>query len=219
MTALAIISVSCLCLLFVGWLGSSITLHHRNVSSAPVDDESFANEEKHNRNLWDWKTINCGESKARSNYLSNGEETPDGGLFHEIIRDQRGQDRTKEEEEASLEDHSLLFIQGKEGSKHQEAVNTSTGNVVGGIGHGYRPSQMVHCVCLKGAKVITTQPLSRWVVITNLHGIQLRNVRQEVAHEQHEASNQTKTLDHNVSIKVLFRFCQTCIDHVAEVWL
>lgn len=76
---------------------------HRNAGTlAPVNKKRFADQEEHDRDL------------------SNAEEAPDRGLLHKIVRDQGSHDGTEQEEENSLNDHPLLFIQGKEWCKHEE---------------------------------------------------------------------------------------------------
>lgn len=75
--------------------------------------------------------------------MGNREEAPDGGLFKEVGGDQTSQIGTEDEEEDTLEDHTLLFVEGEERSEHQEGVDGSTGDNVGGVSHGNRPGKVV----------------------------------------------------------------------------
>jgi hypothetical protein len=184
-----------------GGLGvNSVTLHDGDVASAPVDDEGLSDQEQHDGDL------------------SDGEEAPDGGLFHEVIRDQRSQDGAEQEQEQSLEDHSLLLVEGKEWSKHQERVDTSSHDVVTGVGHWDGPAKVGHGLALESAKVLTSQPFSGWGVL-DIHGVQLRNERQEITREQQKSTNQTQSLDDSVAVLVFATLGQRGIDHVAVVWL
>ena len=79
-----------------------ILLEHRNVTLAPVNDQSLTDKEQHNSDL-------C-----------NREEAPDAGLLHKVVRDKTGHNRAKQKEEASLQDHALLLVQGQEGGEHEE---------------------------------------------------------------------------------------------------
>jgi hypothetical protein len=63
-----------------------------------MHDKRFADEEKSDRDLGD------------------GE----GGLFHQVGGDKRGQYRAEEGEEASLENYAFLLVEGEERGKHEE---------------------------------------------------------------------------------------------------
>ena len=105
--------------------------------------------------------------------MSNGEEAPDGGLFKEVGGDQTSQIGTESEEEDTLEDHTSLFVKGKEGSEHQERVNGSTGNNISGVSHGNGPGKVIvsylrlilHAKSLfvtsESAELFTSEPFSR----------------------------------------------------------
>lgn len=160
---------------------NSVTLHDGDVSSAPVDDEGLTDQEQHDGDL------------------SNGEEAPDGGLFHEVVRDQRSQDWAKQEQEQSLEDHSFLLVEGEEWSKHQEGVDASSHDVVTGVSHGDRPAKVSHGLALEGAEVLASQPLSGWGVL-DIHSVQLRDEGQEITREQQKSTNQTQSLDNSVTV-------------------
>ena len=98
-----------------------------------MDNEGLSNEEEHDGDLGD------------------REEAPDGGLFHEVIGDERGQDGAEKEEEKSLDDHALLLIEGEERCEHEEGVDASPHDEVRGVSHGHGPAQMNHCLGLEGA--------------------------------------------------------------------
>jgi len=128
----------------LGFNGSSGALLQQRLmrsGTSPVDDQGFSDGEQHNGDL------------------GNGEEAPDGGLFKEVGGDQTSHVGTSDEEDDTLEDHTFLFIEGKEGSEHQERVNGSTGDNVSGVSHGNGPSKMV--VSSESAELFTSEPFSR----------------------------------------------------------
>lgn len=127
--------------LFGGALGR-VRSHHGDVSAAPVDDERLADEEEHDGDLRD------------------GEEAPDGGLLHEVVRQQRGQHGPEEEQENALQNHALLLPQREEWREHEEGVDGGAHYVVGGVRHGHGPAQVPHGLGLEGAQVVSAQPLS-----------------------------------------------------------
>lgn len=165
-----------------------------------MNDESFTDEEKHNGDL------------------GNGEKAPDGSLLHQVRRNKRGKNGAKQEKEASLENHALLFVQCEERSKHEEAMNAGSHHEIAGICHGDRPTEVNHRLGLEGAKGLSTEPFSG-LIIGNVHDIEGRHVSKEVACKQKETSNETESLDYNVSVTVLFALGQTSINDVAKVWL
>lgn len=91
----------------------------------PVDDQGFSDAEQHNGDL------------------GNGEEAPDGGLFEEVGGDQTSHVGSESEEEDTLDDHTLLFVESEERSEHQERVDSSTGDNVGGVSHGNGPGKVI----------------------------------------------------------------------------
>jgi len=103
-----------------------------NTISSPVDDQSFTDKEEHDRDLSDRK------------------EAPDRSLFHEVRSDQAGQIRSENEEEDSLNNHSFLFVEGKEGCEHKERMDSGSGDDISGVSHWHRPSKMiVSSICAK----------------------------------------------------------------------
>lgn len=186
----------------LGLLVIRATTHHGEVTLlAPVDDQSLTDKEKHDGDLGD------------------GEEAPDGGLLHEVVGDGGGKHGTEQEQETALEDHALLLVQSKERSKHQERVDTSAHHEVRRVSHGDRPAKVSHGLRLEGAQVLTSQPLSGRVGLRDLHLVERGHVCQEVSGEQKKTTNQTKTLDNDVSIDVLLTLSQTGVDHVAVIRL
>jgi len=175
-------------------------LHHGDVALAPVDDEGLSDEEEHDADL------------------REGEEAPDRGLLHEIVADEGGHDGAEEEQEDALNDHALFLVQSEERGEHQEGVNASTHDVVRGVGHGHGPSQVGHALGLEGAQLVTAQPL-RGLVVAHVHGVEGRDVRQEVSSEEEESTDQAQTLDDVIAILVLAALGERCVDHVAIVRL
>ena len=112
----------------------------RNISSAPVHNQSLSDQKQHDGNL------------------SNGKEAPDRSLYHKVIRDHGSQDRTEEKEKNTLDDHSLLLVQGKKRGKHEEGMDASSLHEVGGISHRHRPAKMVHTLSLESAQRISSEP-------------------------------------------------------------
>ncbi len=169
-------------LVFSGLLAILVLLlHDRDVTLTPVDDQGLTDQEQHDGDL------------------GNGEEAPDTGLFHEVVRDESSHHRTSDEQEQTLNDHTLLLVENKERSEHQERVNGGTHDVVARISHRNGPTQVCHLFVLVGAKNLTTQPLGGRLT-GQIHGVQGRDERKEVADEQQETSNQAKTLDDSVAI-------------------
>jgi len=123
-------------------LVNDFSAHQRSVNSSatPIEDQSFADAEQHDGDLGD------------------GEETPNGSLFHQIRGDETGEVGAKSEEEGSLKNHSFLFVQGEEGGEHQKRMNRNSGNDIGRIGHGDRPSKMV--ISFECADLVSSQPFS-----------------------------------------------------------
>ncbi len=93
--------------------------------SYPVDDQGFSDTEQHNGDL------------------SNREEAPNGGLLHQIGGYQASWIGAKREEEDSLYYHSFLLVEGKEWGKHEEGMDGSSWNHVGGVCHGNWPRKMI----------------------------------------------------------------------------
>lgn len=150
-----------------------------------MHDKSFADEEKHDRDLGD------------------GEEAPDGGLFHQVGGDKGGQYGAEEEEEASLENHTLLLVESEERSKHEEGVDAGAHHEVAGVSHGDGPTQVHHGAGLESAEVLSTEPFGG-LVVRDVHHVETRDVGEEVADEEKESSDEAQSLDHNISIAVLF---------------
>jgi len=162
--------------------------------SSPVDDQGFSNTEEHDSDLGDRK------------------EAPDRSLFHEIGSDQAGQIWAESKEKDSLNNHSFLFIESKEGSEHKEWMDSSSGNNVSGVSHWDRPSEMVvSSVC---AKLLASQPLGR-----GANKSLIPNIRDKEASEQHSSSDKTESLDDHVAIEVFLVFGKRSVDDVAEIWL
>lgn len=134
-----------------------VSLHHRDVALAPVDDEGLTNEEQHGGDLGD------------------GEEAPDGSLLHEVVGDEASEHGAKEEQETSLKDHSFLLIEGKERSEHEERVNRCTHNVVRRVCHRHRPAQVHHIGCLECAELVAAEPLGGRVGLgVDFHQVEAR---------------------------------------------
>ena len=72
-------STECFTAVLFGLGLGGVSLHDGDVTLAPMDNEGLSNEEEHDGDLRD------------------REEAPDGGLFHEVIGDERGQDGAEEE--------------------------------------------------------------------------------------------------------------------------
>jgi len=162
---------------------------------APVNDEGLADAEEHDRDLCD------------------REEAPNRGLLHQIGGDEACQVRTKDEEENSLNDHSLLFIECEKGSKHEEGVDGSTGDDVGGVSHGNGPGQVI--VSSESAKLLSSEPLSRRLVSKSLWP----NTRYYPAGKQHCTTNETQSLDNHIFVQILLVLGEGGIDDVAEIGL
>ncbi len=158
-----------------------VLLQNRDVTAAPIDDESLADQEQHDGDL------------------GNREKAPNTGLFHQIIRDEGSSNRTKKEQEATLNDHTLLFVQCEEWGEHQERVDTSTHHIVTWVSHRDGPSQMPHGLALEGTKVGSSQPLSRWLSL-QVHSVQGWNKGKEVSNKKQEAADQAQSLDNIVTI-------------------
>mmetsp|Transcript_17190 Transcript_17190/g.28764 ORF Transcript_17190/g.28764 Transcript_17190/m.28764 type:complete len:249 (+) Transcript_17190:273-1019(+) len=172
-----------------------------NITTAPVHNQGLTNQKQHNGDL------------------SNGEEAPNRSLLHQIIGNKGSQHRSKSKQENTLNDHTFLLIKSKERGKHKEGVDTRTLYEVGRIRHGHRPAQMVHCLCLKGAKSITTEPFSRRIGLGDIHHIQHRNVSQKMTNEKKETTNDAKSLDDKVAVAVLLRLGKTAVDDMTEIRL
>jgi len=91
----------------------------------PVDDEGLADEEQHDCDL------------------GNGEEAPDGCLLEQVGCDPASESRAEHEEEDSLDDHTSLLVESKEGGEHEERVDGSAGDDVCGVSHGNRPGKVI----------------------------------------------------------------------------
>ena len=76
-----------------------------------------------------------GERTNHNADLSNAEKAPDRRLFHEVGSDVRGEERAGQPEKNAL-DHHVAF-HDKERRKHQERVNGSGWDPVGGRRHRY----------------------------------------------------------------------------------
>jgi len=162
--------------------------------TSPVDDHGFTDGEQHDGDL------------------GNGEEAPDGGLFKEVGGDQTGQVGTGGEEDDALDDHTSLFVEGKEGSEHQERVKGNTGDNVSGVSHGNGPGKVV--VSSESAELFTTEPFSGG----GLHG-GFPDVVQQESGKEHTTTDQAKSLDDQVSILILFVLGEGSVDNVAEIGL
>jgi len=79
-----------------------------NSISSPINNESFSDAEQHDGNL------------------SNGEEAPDGGLFHEVGCDQSRQIRSERKQKDTLYHHPFLLVEGEEGCEHTKRMDGST---------------------------------------------------------------------------------------------
>jgi len=165
-----------------------------NTCTSPVDDQSFSDAEQHYGDL------------------TNRKEAPDGSLFHEIRGDQAGEIRAESEKEDSLDNHSFLFVEGKEWSEHKEGVDSGSRNNVSGVSHWYGPSKVI--VSSVGAKLLSSQPLSG-----GANKSLFPNIGKQKSCEQHSSSNETESLDDHVAIEVFRVFGERGIDDVAEIWL
>jgi len=162
--------------------------------SSPVYDQGLTDAEQHDGDL------------------SDGEETPDRGLLHEVWGDEAGKIRSENEEEDPLDDHSFLFVEGKERREHQEGVNGGPRNDVGWVCHWDGPSKMV--VSSIGTNFISSQPFGGWP-----RKSLFPNSRQEVSSEQHSSSNEAKSLNDLITIEVSRVFREGSVNDVTEVRL
>lgn len=162
---------------------------------APVDDQGFSDAEQHDGDL------------------SNGEEAPDGGLFEEVGGDQTSKVGAEGEEEDTLDDHTLLFVEGEERSEHHEGVDSSTGDNVGGVSHGNRPGKVI--VTSESAELLTSEPFSGWGVTEG----GFPSIGEEESGEEHTTTDQAESLDDHVSIPILFVFGEGAVDDMAEIGL
>jgi len=165
-----------------------------NTTTSPVDDQSFSDTEQHNRDL------------------SNRKEAPDGGLFHEVRSYQASEIWAECEKEDSLDNHSFLFVEGKEWSEHEERMNSGSRNDVSGVSHWYGPSKRI--VTSVGAKLLASEPLSG-----GANKSLIPNVGNQETCEQHSSSNQTESFDDHVAIEVFLVFGKRSVYDVAEIWL
>jgi len=161
--------------------------------------------------------------------LSNREEAPDGGLFHQVLGDHGGGEGTSEVEDEALEDHTLLFVHGEERSEHEEGVDTSTHDVVGGVSHGDGPAEVDHRLRLEGAELFTTEPFGGGL---REGSRPFRDEGHGVAGPEEEATEEAEALDDLVLFVVLFELvvvfsrelgagvvAERFVDDVAEVGL
>lgn len=81
-------------------------------------------------------------------------------------------------------------------------MEADTLDVVGGIRHGNRPTQVDHGLGLKRADVVATDPL---LTDAGAHilGVPSGNIRKGEAEEDEESSNEAEALDDGVLITVL----------------
>ena len=161
--------------------------------------------------------------------MSNREEAPDGGLFHQVLGDHGGGEGTSEVEDEALEDHTLLFVHGEEGGEHQEGVDTSAHNVVGGVSHGDGPAKVDHRLSLEGAELLTAEPFGGGL---REGGGPFRDEGHGVAEPEEEATEEAEALDDLVVFVVLLELvvvfsgelgvgevAERLVDDVAEVGL
>ena len=173
---------SCL-LVLAGLLGGGALRQQRRACLtvlAPVHNERLADEEQHSRDLGD------------------GEEAPDGGLLHEVVRDEARQERAGHPQEHALHNHALLLVQRKERREHEEAVDRGTGDVVRRVGHGDAPCQVE--LAVERAQLLAAEPLGALVAGD---GVTRQVRRKDEAHEQSEAADEAQPLDHAVLPQVL----------------
>jgi len=110
-------------------------------AAAPIDDQGLADAEQHDGDL------------------SDGEEAPDGGLFHQVGGDEAGEVGAEREKEYSLDNHPFLFVQGKERGEHQKRMDGGARNQIRLIGHGHRPGKMI--ISSECTDFVTSQPFCR----------------------------------------------------------
>lgn len=142
--------------------------------ASPVDNQHFTDQEEHDGDL------------------SDGEEAPDGGLFEQVGGDGSSGGGAGNVQDETLEDHALLFIHGEEGSEHQEGVDTSAHDVVGGVSHGDGPAEVDHGLSLEGAELVTTEPFGRGL---REGGRPLGDEGHGIAGPEEEATEEAEALD------------------------
>lgn len=163
--------------------------------------------------------------------LGNGEEAPDGGLLEEVGGDEAGHEGAGAVEEGSLDDHTLLLVQGEERSEHEEAVEADALDVVGGISHGDGPAQVDHRLGLEGADILATDPLPAGLG-GDVLGVPAGDVGEGIAGKDEETADEAEALDDGVLVAVLGELSivlsgvllggelgQRLVDHMAEVGL
>lgn len=181
---------------------TTLTSEERSVSLilTPVGDEGLADSEQHDGDL------------------SNGKEAPDRSLLHQVRADKSSEVRSEDEEEDTLDDHTLLLVQSEKWGEHAEGVDGSTWDDISRISHWDRPSQMVDTV--EGAELLTAEPLSGSIsVLGEVESGVARDQRQKVTSKQHTATDDTQALDDDVTINVLGVLGERAVDDMAEVWL
>jgi len=165
-----------------------------NTITTPIDDQGLTDAEQHDGDLGD------------------GEEAPDGGLFHQIGSDQTGQVGPECEQKDSLDDHPFLLIQRKEGSKHQERMDGGARDDVSGIRHGHRPGKMV--ISSISADFFSSEPFGGGKLDSLLP-----KPRNQKASKQHSSANKTKSLNDGVFVQVFLILGERSVDDMTEVRL
>ena len=180
-----------------GFLSSSLagTMEGDASRASPVDNQHFADQEEHDGDL------------------SDGEEAPNGSLFEQVGGDGSSGGGAGNVQDETLEDHALLFIHGEEGSEHQEGVDTSAHDVVGGVSHGDGPAEVDHGLSLEGAELFTTDPFGGGL---REGGGPLGNEGHRVTKPHQETAKEAEALDKFVLIVVFFEFAVVL---VAKLWI
>jgi len=141
--------------------------------STPIYNECLTNAEQHDGDLGD------------------GEEAPDGRLFHEIRWDPTRQIRSKRKQKDSLNHHSFLLVESKEGGEHTKRMDGGTWNHIRWICHWHWPRQMVQTFV--SANFVTSEPFGGGSVESLWP-----HSRQKKSSEQHPSSNKTKSLNDSI---------------------
>jgi len=157
--------------------------------------------------------------------LSNGEETPDRGLFHQVVGDERGHEWTGQPKEDPLDDHVALHH--KERSKHQKRVDGSTWRPVRNIVHWDTPGQMVFAT--ESAKSLPTKPFSSstrsssWCKSSPIGIVRADEssgiLGKEVTTKEHRSSKQTKPQNNVILAEELWVLGERAVDDVSEIRL
>eukprot|EP00964_Phaeocystis_antarctica_P013971 scaffold7694_cov63-Phaeocystis_antarctica.AAC.3 len=178
---------------------------------APVDHEGLADEDEHHADLHD------------------REEAPDRGLLHQIGRDRGGHHRTRQQQEAALDQHAPLLPHGQKGREHHERVDLRGGHEVARVGHRHAPRQVI--LAVEGAQLLAAEPLGGPARVgaggeADVHRVGYHHglrrpseVRDHEAAEEPEPRDEREAQHHLVLLEIALGARERGVDDVAEVRL